>query len=224
MHAAPSSSAKKTAAAPPGDARGPHARSLPRGCVAALLGRARLRNPALRGSLVWCASECAIESELAMMCVVALFVRYVFHGTQPTSRAPGLYSRQHVPVPLCVRQSLILASTLPTCIFSCRGRRIYGRGGRAHRGASLAPTALVRECVRARKLALPDEIVPAASAAGADAGAGAGAVAIGDRNARVLARLRSLDTLAAEKKLEVGAARRAQTGLTRVERAGRSGC
>jgi hypothetical protein len=168
MRAAPSSSAKKTAVAPPEDARGPHARSLLRGCVAARLGCARLRNPALRGSLVWCASECATESELAMMCVVALFVRYVFHGTQPTSRAPGLYTRQHVPVPLCVRQSLIRASTLPTCIFSCRGRRIYGRGGQVHRGACLAPAAPVRECVRARKLALPDEIVPTASPAGAD--------------------------------------------------------
>jgi hypothetical protein len=35
-----------------------------------------------------------------MMRVVALFGLYVFYSTQPTSRAPRLYSREHVPVPL----------------------------------------------------------------------------------------------------------------------------
>jgi hypothetical protein len=72
---------------------------------------------------------------------------------------------------------------------------------------------------RALKLALLDELVPAAPSADADAGAGTGAAAIADGNARVLARLRRLDALAAEKGLEVGAAGGAQTGLARVERA-----
>jgi hypothetical protein len=69
---------------------------------------------------------------------------------------------------------------------------------------------------RAHKLALLDELAPTGTSAGA---ASSGVAAIADANARVLARLRRIDTLAAEKGLEVGAAGGAQTGLARVERA-----